>query len=65
MKGVQLFKEEASNLTKSLQLNIDEQYVKLQHIQDNVNVITSTQTSNTITSRLDLLALKHSIGEIL
>ena len=65
IKEIQSFKEEASNLTKALQLNIDEQYVKLQHIQDNVNIITSTQNSNTIISRSDLLILKHSISDIL
>ena len=37
----------------------------MQHIQDDVNAIVSTQNSNTITNRLDLLALKHSIGDIL
>ena len=61
IKEVQSFKEKATNLIKALQLNIDEQYVKLQCIQDDVNVIASTQNSDIITSRSDLLALKHSM----
>ena len=52
-------------MTTVLQLNIDEQYAKLQRIQDDVNVIASSQNSNTITSISDLLALKHSISDIL
>ena len=65
IKEIQFFKEETSSLTKSLHLNIDEQYVKLQKIQDDVNIIASTQTSNIITSRSDLLALKCSIDDII
>ena len=65
IKEVQSFKEETSNLTKSLQLNIDEQYVKLQKIQDDFNVIASTQNSNIITCRSDPLALKRLMDDFL
>ena len=57
-KDMQAFKEEILSLTKSLQLNIDEQYVKLQKIQDDVNIIVSTQASNIINIRSDLCTLK-------
>ena len=65
IKEIQLFKEETSSLTKYLPLNIVEQYVKLQKIQDDVNIIASTQTSSIITSRSNLLALKCSIDDII
>ena len=65
IKEVQSFKEEASSITKSLQLNIDKQYVNLQKIQDDVNIIASTQTSNIITSRSDLLEPKRSMDDII
>ena len=65
IEEVQYFKEEATNFTKELQLNIDKQYVKLQHIQDDVNLIASTQNSNTIISRLDLLVFKCLMSDIL
>ena len=62
---MQAFKEEILSLTKFVQLNVDEQYVKLQKIQDDVSVIASTQYATIITSRADLLVLKHSIDDIL
>ena len=65
VKEILAFKEETSSLTKSLQLNIDEQYVKLQKIQDDVSIIASTQASSIITSRSDLIALKCSIDDII
>ena len=41
IKEIHSFKKEATNLTKVLQLNLDEQYVKLQCIQDEVSFIAS------------------------
>ena len=64
-KDMQAFKEEILSLTKSLQLNIDEQYVKLQKIQDDVNMIVSTQASNIINLRSDLYTLKQSLDNVL
>ena len=65
VKEIQAFKEETLKLTNSLQLNLDEQYVKLQKVRDDVSVIASTQASNIITNRSALLTLKSSIDDIL
>ena len=46
-------------------MKLDEQYVKLQHIQDEVNFIASNQTSNIITNRSDMLSIKHTMNEVL
>ena len=46
-------------------MNLDEQYVKLQHIQDEVNIIASNHNFNTITNRSNLLAIKYSMNKIL
>ena len=65
IKEIHSFKEEATDLTKILQLNLDEQYVKLQCIQDEVNLIASNQNSNIIINRSDLLTIKCSMNQIL
>ena len=65
VKKIRAFKEETISLIKSLQLNLDDQYVKRQKIQDDVIVITSTQASSIITNRSDLLSLKCSMDEFL
>ena len=65
IREMQAFKEEVLKVTNSLQLNQDKQYVKLQKIQDDVNVIASTQASNIINNRIDLFTLKRSIDDII
>ena len=65
VEKIYAFKKKILNMTNSLQLNMDEQYVKLQKVQDDVNIIASTQTSSIITNRSDLLTIKHSIDDII
>ena len=65
IREIQAFKEEVLKVLNSLQLNQDEKYVKLQKIQDDVNIIMSTQASNIINIRIDLFTLKRSIDDII